>query len=1273
YFIIAAVDNSGNVSPLSAEVNATTILPELAGDYIIDKSGSGDYTSFVDAAVALAGGISGPVTFTVKDGGDGIYEGQVTIGSITGTNASSTVTFQPDSNNTSDITLAHNVTDGNNWIVKLDGSQYITFDGFIFQPLDPDSSRIFHLIGDADHITLMNNTFNGSMAAVDNLQQTHIYAEGAGGEVPDSTIILDNTFTDNSYGIYMVGISGTEAGYAEIVGNEFLNQFAQGLYLRYYDAPVIGWNTIVSRPGAFSFEAITLLNCIDDTEIVANIIDSGGDLGLHIISSSGRFGVEGLIVNNLIRVGGIATSVGIKIDGGDYWHIYHNTIDITGTSASAGRAFDLQASTVGQLDLRNNIFANTGGGYAFYVNGGLEARITTSNNNLLYTTGTNITYWNGAAQKTLAEFQAGGKHLNSISANPLFIHPDTLNYRLRDDSPAIGLGDPDSDLLDAAGGNSDLEGNDRPSAGSVNPDAGAYENDRGTPSEDAPPDPPAVTTGLPARISATAALLRGSVNPRGLSTDVYFDYGLTTSYGDTVQAARNLVGAADTTVGARLSDLTPGARYHYRLVATSSTGTTTGGDITFVTPTDTTVTVDNRLVSGDAAVTFPSAGILLDFTFTGTPGSNIIQVIKFRAAPDGVLPENFALFANRYWEFNHIGPGTFTVAITFNLGFAGVNSGNLAGDFRLLRRESGGTGTWSVIVQAATTLTDSTMTFTGIGGFSQFTVVKFVPDVAPPAISSTILVTPGRPVDAGIPLEITAAVTDDRGVDRVSLHYAQGGSSDFSNPVVMSASGADNYTATIPGAAVTHNGLIFVIRARDAAANADSSAIQFVPVKFVSGELTLANIPGAYTSGYPKDRWRLLSVPADLDAPAVADAIGAELGAQTDETWRIFSYVNENYVENPRNFIAGAAYWLYQRVEDNIQFEVGTGRTHDLQAPDITVGARQWSLIGNPYPFPVTVVPDTSFFGPLAYQGDGGSEGWSAVTQLRPWGGYAVFNKAQFTRPLILRAVPLAKQLAKGNAEPSDMSGWVLHLRAVGRTYSDGTNAIGRRAGATEQLDIYDDPEPPYIDGYISLAMERPEWGANLPRWTSDIRSLQESDGVWDMALYSKGESGPIRLTANLQGEFLPGGRIVLMDLITRQVVDLLPGSAPLVITDYREEFPYHLKIVAGSASYVESTTEEILASLPAAFALKQNYPNPFNPTTRLEYSVFRPARVSLKVYNILGQELVTLADGWQDLGHYTVVWNGRDRFGSQLASGIYFAVYTAEGRSMTRKMVMMK
>ena len=112
---------------------------------------------------------------------------------------------------------------------------------------------------------------------------------------------------------------------------------------------------------------------------------------------------------------------------------------------------------------------------------------------------------------------------------------------------------------------------------------------------------------------------------------------------------------------------------------------------------------------------------------------------------------------------------------------------------------------------------------------------------------------------------------------------------------------------------------------------------------------------------------------------------------------------------------------------------------------------------------------------------------------------------------------------------------------------------------------------------------------------------------------------------------------------------------------------------MAGAAAYVERRTEEVLERRPAAVARKQNYPKTVHPATRLEYSVFRPARVSLKVYKILGQELVTLADGWQDLGHYTVVWNGRDRFGSQLDAGIYFAVDTAEGQIMTRKMVMMK
>jgi hypothetical protein len=224
-----------------------------------------------------------------------------------------------------------------------------------------------------------------------------------------------------------------------------------------------------------------------------------------------------------------------------------------------------------------------------------------------------------------------------------------------------------------------------------------------------------------------------------------------------------------------------------------------------------------------------------------------------------------------------------------------------------------------------------------------------------------------------------------------------------------------------------------------------------------------------------------------------------------------------------------------------------------------------------------------------------------------------------------------------------------------------------------ERVYHFDNPEPPYVDGYVSLAMDRPDWNAHLTKYTSDIRSLEEQDGVWDLDLHFKRERGPVDLSYNLKGDFPVGNKMIMLYVLTLEVYDLSAGEVPAAITQYREDFPYHLKVVAGSANYVDQTTEEILAALPDAFALSQNYPNPFNPVTNLNYSLHRPAKVTMKVFNLLGQEVITLVDDWHDLGHYTVTWNGRDRFGNQLASGIYIAAYMAEGKITSRKMVMMK
>jgi hypothetical protein len=90
--------------------------------------------------------------------------------------------------------------------------------------------------------------------------------------------------------------------------------------------------------------------------------------------------------------------------------------------------------------------------------------------------------------------------------------------------------------------------------------------------------------------------------------------------------------------------------------------------------------------------------------------------------------------------------------------------------------------------------------------------------------------------------------------------------------------------------------------------------------------------------------------------------------------------------------------------------------------------------------------------------------------------------------------------------------------------------------------------------------------------------------------------------------------------------------------------------------------------NLPSVFSLSQNYPNPFNPTTVINYTVPQGANISLKVYNILGQLVATLYNGYQKPGSYAVNFSA-----SKLASGIYFYRLESNSFNQTKKMVLMK
>jgi hypothetical protein len=95
--------------------------------------------------------------------------------------------------------------------------------------------------------------------------------------------------------------------------------------------------------------------------------------------------------------------------------------------------------------------------------------------------------------------------------------------------------------------------------------------------------------------------------------------------------------------------------------------------------------------------------------------------------------------------------------------------------------------------------------------------------------------------------------------------------------------------------------------------------------------------------------------------------------------------------------------------------------------------------------------------------------------------------------------------------------------------------------------------------------------------------------------------------------------------------------------------------------------------TLPKEYTLSQNYPNPFNPTTTIEFALPRSGFVSIEVYDIMGRKVIDLVSEDLQAGVKRVDWDGRDRAGAEVASGVYFYRIQVNDFSETRKMLLLK
>jgi hypothetical protein len=94
---------------------------------------------------------------------------------------------------------------------------------------------------------------------------------------------------------------------------------------------------------------------------------------------------------------------------------------------------------------------------------------------------------------------------------------------------------------------------------------------------------------------------------------------------------------------------------------------------------------------------------------------------------------------------------------------------------------------------------------------------------------------------------------------------------------------------------------------------------------------------------------------------------------------------------------------------------------------------------------------------------------------------------------------------------------------------------------------------------------------------------------------------------------------------------------------------------------------------VPASFMVYQNYPNPFNPSTMISYFLPNASKVKIVIYDMLGREVATLVNNFQNSGSHEVVWNGDNNFGEKVASGAYIYRVVAGNNIATKKMILLK
>jgi hypothetical protein len=383
-----------------------------------------------------------------------------------------------------------------------------------------------------------------------------------------------------------------------------------------------------------------------------------------------------------------------------------------------------------------------------------------------------------------------------------------------------------------------------------------------------------------------------------------------------------------------------------------------------------------------------------------------------------------------------------------------------------------------------------------------------------------------------------------------------------------------------------------------------------------------ATVAGSVASG-----WDLISNP--VVGPVPGDSVRQLFPTSLNNYAFAFS---GGYVSQFR-LLNGVGYWEKFPSATTVQFN-GTA----LNRVSIPVAAG-WNMVGS-----ISTAVDTSTIvsvpaGLRASNWFGYAGGYTPVAQLVPGKGYWV--KSFAAGEFVLANPPSAAKIQNGSNVLATMNSiTVTDARGNSQTLYFGADA--QKKVPVEMYAL--PPMPP--TGAFDARFETADGGSMVAVHPTDACNL---------TVVVQADAYPITVSWNIG-----------------------TGTYALSATGTSMSGEGSVRINNGSQSRFGITLSGASSTLPKEFALDQNYPNPFNPSTSLHYALPVDSRITMDVFNTLGQRVRTLVNDNIAAGYHTIEWNGTGNNGQQLSSGVYFVQMSAlgvNGKSFSdlRKLMLLK